>query len=128
MPGENMKDLPGSVFTTLILILFNAAFWLFYAGWVAFARIGSFQAASLMKWVMVILALCASAALAGAVAFLRRRSRLAFYAAAALLVLIAVLSITDEFGLLDLFSFLLSLIPLGLLLKDRAWYLQAAGG
>jgi hypothetical protein len=38
--------------------------------------------------------------------------------------MIAVLSITDEFGLLDLFCLLISLVPLGLMLKDRAWYLQ----
>jgi len=41
-----------------------------------------------------------------------------------LLAVIAVLSITDEFGLPDMISLLLSLVPLGLLLKDRAWYLQ----
>jgi len=41
-----------------------------------------------------------------------------------MLTIIAVLSITDEFGWLDLFSLLISLIPLGLLLKDRDWYLK----
>ena len=59
---------------------------------------------------------------------MRRRSRLAFNAAAALLALIAVLSITDQFGLADLVSLLLSLVPLVLLLKDRTWYLHAEGG
>ena len=120
-----MKGLPRSVVITLILILLNAAFWLVYAAWTAFGSVGSFSGASVGKWIMVALALCASAALAGMVTFLRRQNPMAFYAAAALLGLIAVLSITDEFGLPDLVSLLLSLVPLGLLLKDRAWYLHA---
>jgi hypothetical protein len=39
--------------------------------------------------------------------------------------MIAALSITDEFDLLDLFCLLISLVPLGLMLKDPAWYLQS---
>jgi hypothetical protein len=36
--------------------------------------------------------------------------------------MIAILSITDEFGRLDLVLLFTSLIPFMLLLRDRAWY------
>ena len=81
-------------------------------------------AASAMRWVMVILALASSMALAGIAVLLRRRSRFAFYFGLALLALISVLSITDQVGLLDLLTLLLNLVAFGLMIKDRAWYLQ----
>jgi hypothetical protein len=62
--------------------------------------------------------------LASLVIGLRRRSRLAFYGALAVLAAIAVLSITDQVGLLDLVSLSISVIPLVLLVRDRRWYLR----
>lgn len=119
-----MKNLPRSVSLALWLILLNAAFWFIYAVLVASGVAGVFPLENVVKWVMVGLALGCAVALISATFFLLRRSRLAFYAAVVLLALIAVLSVTDDFGLPDLVSLLLSLIPLGLLFKDRTWYLQ----
>jgi hypothetical protein len=119
-----MNRPPKSVSITLIFILLNATFWLVYAFIMVFGGIRSFAASSMLKWVMTILAFGSSAALVGTAIFLRRHNRFAFYFGLVLLASIAILSITDEFGLFDLFSLLVSLIPLGLMLKDRAWYLQ----
>jgi hypothetical protein len=113
-----MNRLPTSVSATLILIILNAAFWLVFAFIVALGAIPSITTDSVVKWVGV------SGFLTGIVIFLRRRNRLAFYAGVAILIAIAVLSITDEFGLPDLFTLLISLVALGLMLKDRAWYLH----
>jgi len=63
-------------------------------------------------------------ALAGLALLLSRRSRLAFYLAVILLTIIAVLSVTDQVGWIDLAALAVSVIPLLLLLKDRAWYLR----
>jgi hypothetical protein len=115
-----MNRLPASISATLILIILNAAFWLVFAFIVALGAIPSITTDSVVKWVGV------SGFLTGIVIFLRRRNRLAFYAGVAILIAIAVLSITDEFGLPDLFTLLISLVALGLMLKDRAWYLHSS--
>jgi len=115
---------PVSVRVTLILILLNAAFWLGFAILVAAGAIGSIPSASVIQWVMAILALVSAVALAGIAFFLRRRNRFAFYFGLALLALIAVLSIADQVGLLDLFTLLVNLVALGLMVRDRGWYLQ----
>jgi hypothetical protein len=75
--------------------------------------------------------LASAASLAGIALLLSRRSRPAFFFAISLLAIIVVLSITDQVGLVDLVALAVSAVPLGLLLKDRAWYLRstnAAGG
>jgi len=119
-----MNRPPVSVLVTLILILLNAAFWLGFAILVAAGAIGSIPSASVIQWVMAILALVSAVALAGIAFFLRRRNRFAFYFGLALLALIAVLSIADQVGLLDLFTLLVNLVALGLMVRDRGWYLQ----
>jgi hypothetical protein len=120
-----MNHPPRSVSAALIVIILNAAFWLAYAFIIALGNIHSFAASGIVKWVMATLAVCSSAALAGTAIFLRRHNRFAFYFGLVLLATIAILSVTDELGLLDLLSLLISLIPFGLMIKDRAWYLQS---
>jgi hypothetical protein len=118
-----MERPPISISVTFFLILLNAAFWLVFAIIAALGVIHSI--AGLIRWVMVTLALGTSVTLAGTVIFLKRRNRFAFYFGVILLAIIAILSITDEFGPPDLFTLLISLAGLGLMLKDRAWYLQS---
>jgi hypothetical protein len=116
-----MNRKPVSVSLTLALILVNAAFWLVY-GFVFAIRPTSLPGG--IKWIMVLLAIGSSVILAVVAYLLNQPNRLAYYVGLAFLAVIAVLSITDEFGWLDLVSLLISLIPLGLLLKDRRWYLS----
>ena len=122
-----MNRTPISVSATLLLIALNASFWLVFALIAALGLIPSFRAANAARWIMAILALGASACLADLAIFLRRRSRIAFYAGGLILAAIAVLSITDQVGLLDLLTLVISLVALGLMLKDRGWYLQGSG-
>jgi len=121
-----MNRLPTSVSATLILIILNAAFWLVFAFLVVFGAIPSIPTDGVIKWVMVILALGVSGFLTAIVILLRGRNRLGFYTGVAILATISVLSITDQFGLPDLFTLLISLVALGLMLKDRSWYLQSS--
>lgn len=121
-----MNRPPISVSATLILIVLNAAFWLVFAFIVALGAIQSISATGVGRWVMVVLALGVSGFLTGMAFFLMRRNRLAFYAGVTLLALIAVLSITDQFGWPDLLTLLICLVALGLMLKDRAWYLKSS--
>lgn len=119
-----MQNTPKSVAVTIAFIALNSVFWLAYAIIIAFGSAALTTVPAIMKWGFIVLALGCSLLLAGVALFLVRRNRLAFYFGLLMLTLVAVLSITDQFGWLDLFSLLISLIPLVLLLKDRDWYLQ----
>ena len=120
-----MNRLPTSVSTTLVLTILNAVFWLVFALIAALGGIRSIAGLGVVKWVMVILALGVSGLLGGISVFLMRRNRLAFYAGVTLLAIIAVLSSMDQFGWPDLFTLLISLVALGLMLKDRSWYCKS---
>ena len=119
-----MKNFPKSVFITHIFIILNAIFWLTYTIIVFFLPNSSTIMSNAVRWLFIILALGSSLILIGIAIFLKRRNRPAFYLGLLTLVAIAVLSVTDEFGFLDLFSLLISLTPLVLMLKDRDWYLK----
>jgi len=80
-----------------------------------------------IRWVMMSLALAVSGFLIAVLILLWRCNHLAYYAAVISLVVIVVLSVTDQFGLPDLVSLLVSLAALVLLLKDRSWYLHKEG-
>jgi hypothetical protein len=118
-----MKRPPVSVTVALIFILLNAAVWLVFAILVAFNAVRSIPSTGIFKWIMIIPALGTSGILAGITIFLRRHNRIAFYSGLVMLVIIAVLSIADEFGWIDLLSLTISLVPLVLMIKDRSWYL-----
>ena len=119
-----MKNLTKSVSITITLITLNAVFWFIYAVIMFFGDSRSTIMPNAVSWVFSILALGSSVILIGLAIFLKRRKRFAFYLGLPTLAIIAVLSVTDEFGLLDLFSLFISLTPLVLMLKDRDWYLK----
>jgi amino acid permease len=73
------------------------------------------------------MALLVAAALVGLAVWLGRRSRAAFSFAVVLLAAMILASIFDQFGLADLAFVIATLIPLILLIRDRAWYLRLPG-
>jgi hypothetical protein len=77
-----------------------------------------------VRWGLTGLAIAAAALLFGLDYFLRRHSRIAFWAVLALLTAIAISIIFDQFGLPDLAVLLLTLAPIPLLVRERAWFLQ----
>ena len=119
-----MKRPPISVTATLIFILLNATIWFVFAFLVIFNAIQSIPTTGIFKWIIIILAMGASWILAGIAVLLKRHMRVAFYAGIAMLAIIAILSLADQVGWLDLFSLLISLVPIILMLKDRTWYFQ----
>lgn len=78
----------------------------------------------MVQWMILLLAFGGSILFVVLAVYIGKRNRIAFYLSMFLLAIVAILSVTDQFGLLDLLSLLISLIPLVLLLKDRNWYLQ----
>ena len=119
-----MKHPPKTTLITQILILLNAAIWAGYGLYTLLTHNTSGTGHSAATWIMSALALASAAALVIVVLLLRKRNRWGYLFGLALLTLIAVLSITDEIGLLDVLSLLISLAPLILLIRDRKWYLQ----
>jgi hypothetical protein len=120
-----MPRLPKTIKITLILIALNAVFWLGYAASAVRGALDPADSVSLMVWIMAGLAFISAVALAVVAVLLRRRARIGYYLGLPLLALIAVLSVTDQVGLLDLFSLAISLTPLILMVVDRRWYLGA---
>ncbi len=118
-----MKRFPPAVRAALLLLALDALMWSSFGVVVAAGGITSI-AVPAVRWMMATLAWASAAALAVLAILLSRRVRVAFYLAIVLLAIIAVLSITDQVGWIDLAALAVSVIPLLLLLKDRAWYLR----
>jgi hypothetical protein len=119
-----MNKIPKTVTITLILIAFNAIFWFGYAVNAVSGALDPATSVTLMVWIMAGLAFVSAVALVVVALLLRRRVRLGYYLGLPLLALIAVLSVTDQVGPLDLFSLVISLTPVVLMIKDRKWYLD----
>ena len=119
-----MNKFPTTFSTALGFILLNAFIWLAFAIIVAAGAHPAIPAANLIRWGMAGLAFLAASALVILFFLLKKRSSAAFYLTAALLGIIAVLDLTDEFGLADLIVLISTLVPLALLISNRVWYLR----
>ncbi len=119
-----MTKKPATVSVALLLLLLNALVWLAFAIIVASGAHPSMHVGDQVRWIMAILALLVAGVLLGLCIFIRRNNRIAYYLTLALLLVTSFLTITDQFGLSDLIVLAVMVIPLGLLIKDRAWYLQ----
>ena len=118
-----MNRFPATVRIALLLLALDALMWFAFGVVVAAGGNASIHVPA-VRWVMAGLAWASTAALASLTLLLSRRNRLAYYLAVILLTIIAVLSITDQVGWVDLAALAVSVIPLVLLVKDRAWYLR----
>jgi hypothetical protein len=102
------------------LLLVQSAFWIVLSALHVLRLLSG--AASGAAWIAAVLMFGFACVLAGAAAALGTQRRLFFAAAIILAVLTTILSVTDEFGVLDLISLLLNLALLGLLLLTRKHY------
>ena len=119
-----MRKIPWSAAAAQLLIILNALFWLGFAVVAALGLLPGSLSTGLFRWVMAALSLGASLVLGILVFCLIRRVKWAYTITVILLILLAVLSITDEVGVLDLFSLMISLAGFILLLINRDWYLD----
>ncbi len=122
-----METPPRTVRITLFLILLNAVVWLGFAFLAVLGVIPGLPEIPGLRWLMAGLALACSIVLGLTAFLLQRRVRLGLVLGLLLLTIIAVLSLSDQLGWLDILSFLVCLVPLVLLVKDREWYLRSAG-
>ena len=123
-----MTNPPSTVRTARLLVLLNALLWLLFGVITAAGAHPSYREAGLLRWGMAALALIAAIVLVGLADLLKRRPRFGYRLTVAVLAVMILAGVLDEFGLADLLYVVVTLLPLALLLKDRVWYVRPASG
>jgi lysylphosphatidylglycerol synthetase-like protein (DUF2156 family) len=121
-----MSDRPRTVLITLIFIVINSLIWFTLGVLVAADAHPALPDFPLLKGIMAFASLTIGVILLILSFYLYKRSRIAFYFALILLIAVALLGFFDQFGWIDLLVFAINLVPIVLLIKDRAWYLQVS--
>lgn len=113
---------PPSVAITHGLILLGAVIWFLLAILLALNAYPAFPDDPLIRNVMAVLSLAAGLVVLVLLILLRQRRRLAYFGLLAALAAAALALIFDDVGPVDLLFLAITIIPIGLLIRDRAWY------
>ena len=113
-----------SISISIVFIYINSLIWLAFGLILVFDVHPSLPKYPLLIGGMAILSIIIAGILMVLGFFVARRSRIAFFLTTGLLLFTSLLGIFDDFGLSDLAFLFINIIPLILLIKDRAWYLQ----
>jgi len=116
---------PVTVTINLVIILLNALIWLILAIIIAANALPGIGDLPATKWVLELLSITIAIILLVLTYFCYKHSLKAYYLTLAFFVFTSILVIFDDIGLSDIIFLIISLIPVGLLIKDRAWYLQS---
>lgn len=119
-----MKDRPLTVKLTLVFVLLNAIIWLAFGLTIGLGIHPAMPDQPLIRWGMAILSLAAFAFLLIMFFALGKPNRIAFYLTLVFFIVSSLLTIFDDFGLLDALVLIMNIIPLILLIKQRTWYLE----
>jgi hypothetical protein len=119
-----MLTRPRSVSIVLFFVCLNALVWLGLGLSMAFNLHPAMPDIPLLTGIMAVLSLAMAGLWLGTFSLLQKRTRIGYFGTLGLLAITCLLLIFDDFGLIDLVVLLINLLPLGLLLKDRAWYLE----
>jgi len=118
-----MTRRPLTVIITSVLILLNMLIWLGLGVIIASGLHPALSIPPAGRGVMAFLSIALAAILLGLYVLLMRGNQPAYYLVMAFFAFTAVLTIFDDFGWPDLVVLVINLIPLILLIKDRAYYL-----
>lgn len=110
---------------TLIFILVIAIFWFGFSIIVATGLHPALPDSQLYQWIMAGLAFLTSAFLFLQFFLLKAKNKFAYYLTIAFLIFLAILTIMDDLGLIDVLVLIVTLLPVILLIKDRKWYFQS---
>jgi len=105
-----------------ILMLINAAIWLFFAVYTALGGHPSYTGTSVLRWVFAGGAAAVAAGLILLAVLLGKKLRWAFHLSLIALFGMALVTLFDEMGLVDVAVFLAALAPAVLLLLCHRWY------
>lgn len=115
--------MPTSVKITLGLLLFIALCW-FAFGVMAAANLITTIPSTQIRLVLGGLGIACALVTSLTAFLLSRRSRYVYQFSIILLVFIILMSIMDDLGWVDFSLIAITMAALGLLIKDRAWYLN----
>ena len=107
------------------LILLDGVLWLAFASIIAAGVHPSYPRGSDFLWPMAAGGLLGAIVMLGIARLLRNPSRLAYWASVAVLAGMLLAGLFDQVGLADVAFMSLTLVPLALLVKERAWYLRS---
>ena len=119
-----MSKRPPTVTACLILMLLSALIWLALGVIIAAGVHPALPEAPAVKAGMASGSIAAAGTLVGLVILLARRFGHAYYLSLAALSISSLAILFDDVGWIDLLALIINLVPLILLIKDRAWYLQ----
>jgi LPXTG-motif cell wall-anchored protein len=119
-----MTKRPLTVTVTLVFILLNAFLWLALGFIIALNALPGLAELPDTNGILAILSIAVGGILLALTFFLYKQSRNAFFLTVAFFVFTSILVIFDDVGLADVIFIVISLIPVILLIKDRAWYLR----
>jgi hypothetical protein len=119
-----MSKRPLSVTINLSFILLNALIWLVLGILIAIHAHPALPDQPLVKVIMSILSFFIATITVCLYYMLKKQIRFGYYLTLAFFVGVSLLTVFDEFGISDLIVLIINLIPIVLLIKDRAWYLQ----
>ena len=123
-----MPKRPASVNTTLLLIALSVLIWL-ALGIIYVADLHpAIPHEPLIRSVVAAGSFAAAGVLLVTMKSLIGRNRIAYYLVLATLGGLCILILLDQVGWIDLLVLAINLVPLALLVKDRAWYLGEAAG
>ena len=119
-----MASRSASIIITRLFVLLNILIWLSLGIIIAFNVHPAVPDQPLLKALMAAGSLVLAAILSGLFFLMSKQNRVAYFLIVALFITTSLLTIFDDFGWVDLIVLVINLIPLGLLLKDRKWYLS----
>ena len=119
-----MTERPLSVTATMAFILVNALVWLVFGVIIAANAHPALHVPPLIKGLMAFGSITIACMIIGLFIFISRHNRMAYYIVLALLAATFLVNFFDNIGLVDLVVIIINIIPIILLIKDRAWYLQ----
>ncbi len=113
---------------TRLFILLNIIIWFGLGILIAIDSHPAIPDQSLYKAFLTAGALSLAIILSGLFYFLGKQNRNAYYLTITALIITSLLAFFDDFGWIDLIVLVINLIPVGLLIKDRKWYLGKLTG
>ena len=119
-----MSKRPPTVTACLLLMLLGALVWLVLGIIIAAGLHPAIPDSPSVKAGMASGSIVAAGTLAGLAILLGRRLGHAYYLSLAALSVSSLAVLFDDVGWVDLIALLINLVPLFLLIRDRAWYLH----
>lgn len=120
-----MTKRPLTVVVTSIFVLLNLLIWLALGVLIATGLHPGLSVPPGTQSIMAFLSFAIAALLLGLFIFVNKGSRTAYFLMLAFFAFTAILTFFDDVGWTDLLVLLINIIPLILLVKDRAYYLPA---